>query len=372
MIVIIRSNEVNPDPRVQKYINYLEKKSIDYIILGWNRDGNKINKKNYIYFEKKAKYGLGVKNIPNKLLWFMFIIKYLIINRKEYNLVHACDFDTAFPSYVASLITKKKYIFDVFDWMSDDSKKGIFFSILRFLENYVAKKARYVIVCEEERKEQINIDKANIAKEDILVMPNIPNICFSEDLEIISKMNNKKDKYNLIISYVGVFDSDRGIEDILETVKNQKNIFLHIAGFGKLDELVKEYSASNDNIRYWGKVNYNTALNIMKQSDLILAMYYTTNPVHKYAAPNKFYEGLMLGVPIVTTKGTLVGNKTLKLDTGFVISEGSEPLKNLLTMNGIEAEILQKSYNAKIAWENIYKDAIDNFMAYDYSKIIDC
>jgi len=365
MVVIIRSNEVNPDPRVQKYVDYLESKSIDHIILGWNRIGIAANKNNYIYFERRAKYGMRFKNILNKLLWFKFIIRYLIFNKKNYEIVHACDFDTALPVYIASIITRKRYIFDVFDWMSDNGKKGLFNKILRTLENYVAKKASNVIVCEEERKSQLNIDKS-----EVLVMPNIPGNNYVEDIDIVKDINKQRDKYRLVVSYVGVFDANRGIEDILELAKQQKDVFFNFAGFGRYDEVINKCASQEDNIKYWGKVEYNKGLNIMKQSDLIMAMYYLTNPVHKYAAPNKFYEGLMLGVPIITTKGTLVGNKSVKYDTGFVIDQGLEPLRELLKSTELKEELLKKAHSSHIVWEKKYKDDIENFMKKTYLKVI--
>lgn len=49
MVILIRSNYANPDPRLQKYINFLEKNNIKYLVIAWNRSGTKLIKENYIF-----------------------------------------------------------------------------------------------------------------------------------------------------------------------------------------------------------------------------------------------------------------------------------------------------------------------------------
>ncbi len=365
MIVLVRSNDINPDPRLQKYIDFLEKKGKSFIVLGWNREKNVIEKPNYKYFHLQAKYGAKYLNMFNKLRWFLFIYKYLIIHRKEYNIVHACDFDTAFPVYLAKITTKKKMIFDIFDWMSDVHNKGVIYSIIGFFERRIFLKSEYAIICEEERKKQIPV-----AKEEVLVMPNIPTINFIVERKIKEIFEKQKQDYELILSYVGVFDTDRGLESLLEFVSENKYICLNVAGFGRLENKIAIMSDKYSNIRYWGKVNYNKGLNIMKESDIVVAMYYKTNPLHEYAAPNKYYEGLMLGVPIITTKETLVGKKTDKHNTGFVIAEGKSSLENLFLNSDLKQQILVKQKNSTKLWNEKYKYYIPDFLEQEYYPII--
>ncbi|OMF59360.1 hypothetical protein BK139_13240 [Paenibacillus sp. FSL R5-0490] len=365
MILLIRSNDLNPDPRAQKYIDFFEKENIEYNVLGWDRLGNALNKKEYTYYNRRAEFGKKLLNIKNKLLWFVFIFKYLFENKNEYKIVHACDFDTAFPAVLASIITRKKVVFDIFDWMSNDHEKNLIYKTIGFLERYTVRKADYVIICEEERKEQLKSKR-----EDIMVMPNIPNIGMVEDKSLLNQIELQKSDYDIVVSYVGVFDSNRGLEDFLKKVSEKQNVLFNIAGFGYLQDLVIEYSKRYKNIVYWGKVDYNKGLNIMKNSDLILALYYNSNPLHKYAAPNKFYEGLMLGIPLITTKNTLVGAKTERYNTGFVIEEGYEGISDLLKLKDIKDLCTTKKDNCKYVWDNHYFNYINEFMNKDYISIL--
>lgn len=364
LIVLVRSNDINPDPRLQKYIDFLVEKDEPFLVLGWNREKEIIEKPNHKYFHLQAKYGAMFSNILNKIRWFIFVYIYLVKNKKDYDIVHACDFDTAFPVYLSKFTTKKKMIFDVFDWMSDTRNKGLIYSIIGFLERKIFAGSDYAIICEEERRKQIPV-----VKDDVFVMPNIPTINYTDNQNIKDILNEQKKTYDIILSYVGVLVSDRGIEDLLEFVLENKNVCLNIAGFGSFEEKIKAISEQNNNIVFWGKVHYNRGLNLMKHADLIIAMYYRTNPLHEYAAPNKYYEGLMLGVPIVTTENTLVGEKTKKYDTGFVIAEGKYSLERLLLNSDLKQQIQKKRINTNKLWNGKYKDYIQDFLEQEYYPI---
>lgn len=98
-------------------------------------------------------------------------------------------------------------------------------------------------------------------------------------------------------------------------------------------------------------------------------MYERVNPNHILAAPNKYYEGLALGRPVITTVGTLVGDKVNKYDTGYCIDEQYESLDKLIS-DIDRIDISSKSLNASDLWNNTYKDYVKNFMETEYIDFI--
>lgn len=359
MIYLLRSNDINPDPRLFKYKNFLEKKRIKYKIFGWDRKNEGLNKKNIEYFKLKTSYGLGNKNIFNLLKWNLYLLKKMVRERKKIKIIHACDFDTILPAIFMKIFFNKKVIFDIFDWYSDsrDFSNKFLKKIINFLEKKAVKWSNYIILCEEERVAQLEMK--NLNKENILIMPNIPVFDY--------KLKEEKNKF-FSISYVGIFSKDRGLIELCKIVE-KLNIPLTIAGFGDLEEEIAKYGQKNKNINFIGKVDYKKGLEIMKSSSLIYAMYYKESRNNIYAAPNKYYEGLFLSKPIITTKGTLVGEKTLKDKTGFVIDEGMENLEKCL-LNIDKKEIEETSYNGKKLWEEKYINYIENFLNDKYYKIL--
>ena len=363
MIIFIRDNECF-EPRLNNYLNFLSEKNINYKIIAWNRNGKAINKDNISFFKKRAKYGTMYKNIPNKIQWMIFVFKEILRLRDNYDVIHACDIDAALPAFIANLFVNKKFIFDVFDWMSVEANNNIVYKIIDKFQNYVYKKADAVILCEEERKEQ-----AKSSNNNIFILPNIPTykqINFT-DAEI--DINKFHKKFNLVISYVGVFDECRGLENLLDVVSMRPEILLNIAGFGTIEQTVKLYSEKYNNNVFYGRVDYEKGQCIIKNSDLMYAMYFLSNPVHKFAAPNKFYESLVCEIPLITTKNTLVGNKVEKLNTGFVIDEDLNSLTDLLN-NISEKSISEKKVNCYNNWNNIYSTYFENFMNTKYITFI--
>ena len=146
---------------------------------------------------------------------------------------------------------------------------------------------------------------------------------------------------------------------------------LLIAGFGK-DSITKKcerlQSDHPDRIQYFGKVDYKFGLQIMNASDLIYAMYCKFVPNHFFAAPNKFYESMFLGKPILSTKGIPLEDKIKEAGSGYTIEETQEELASFLNTISKE-ELCQKGKEAHMKW-SYYENLTNEFMNNTYSKII--
>lgn len=365
MVVFLRSLDCQPDPRVQKYCDFLKAKEIPYCIYCWDRNLKYSNDKEHIYFHRKTEYGTGMKNWLGILLFNIFLVKQLFLNRKSYQTIHACDFDTVLSAlFVKFFYRKKTLIYDVFDWFVDSRNftSSLVRNVILSLERFALKHADAVIICDEERKKQLNY-----VPKHLWVLPNIPN--FNEDLKV-QGTHEAMPREVVRLSYVGTMPTDRGLDKLLECVKNNSKLYLDIAGFGSLDKMVKEYSDQCSNINFHGMVSYKEGMEIMSKSDIIVALYEKKVKNNVYAAPNKYYEGLYLGKPILTTKGTLVGNHTEKYATGFVIGEGIEDLKDFFQQDDLWEKIRVYGENANRLWNEKYCLCVEDFMNRIYLSIL--
>lgn len=364
MVVFLRSLDCNPDPRVQKYCDYLSKKNLSYRILCWDRNVKYVDDNLHSYFHRKALYGTGLKNSIGLLKFNFFLIRYLVKKRKTYDVIHACDFDTILPAILLKLLFGKKIVYDIFDWFVDSRhfKNKLIKGTVLFLEKLCLKMSDAVIICDEKRREQLNFMPRRL-----WVLPNIPNFNFELDVDCVK---NNKVASKIILSYVGTMPADRGIDKLLKCVSEDASLELHIAGFGIMDSLVKSCSEKNPNIYFYGTVPYEKGMEIMNHSDIIIAIYEKLVLNNVFAAPNKYYEGLFLGKPILTTKGTLVGEHTEKNYTGFVIGEGLEEMQAFFRQEGLKDSISICGQNAKKLWENKYCNCVSNFMNKTYIPFI--
>lgn len=365
MILLIRDNECF-EPRVQNYLRYFESHNIPYHVIAWNRNGTAQLDEHITFYERRAEYGKRIKNIPNKIGWMFFAMKQIWKHRKDCDAIHACDIDGILPALIVGKLLGKKVIFDIFDWISSLTGKGIVYKFVEFLQNFCYKHSDAVILCEEERKAQVKVNN-----DTVFIVPNIPNGETVFDSDTLAKTAEDLAQYDYVVSYVGVFDRDRGLENLLEVVSYSPNVKLNIAGFGVLDEQIRDYADRCSNITYWGRVDYPVGQAIQKNSSMISAMYYLTSPLHKFAAPNKYYESLVLGVPMITTENTLVGSKVAKYDTGFVIDESVDSLSALFLQPDLPQLIAAKREKCSDTWDSVYKGYYENYMSNQYMKFVE-
>ena len=366
MVVFIRSNSIVGDPRVEKYVKYLQLEDIDYKIIGWNRCDETLNVENVIFYKRKCGYAIGgLKAVYNRVLWFIFVIKTLY-SLKKVSVIHGCDLDSAFPAVLYNFCghRKVKIIFDVFDWFSATlANQAIWIrTAFQMLEKVTIREANTIIICEEERYEQIPYKISHKT----LILPNIPDI-IDHSFKKEEKMQFEDEKVTL--SYVGGFYDNRFLDELLDLAEDNC-VNLQIAGYGdkRLEDRCERLS-KQENIHYYGKVSYKEGLQIMYNSDIIYAMYCKSNHNHLYAAPNKFYEAMLLSKPIISTRGTLVGNKIAKMDIGYIIEENISDLEDLI--NNVSRTDLQ--HKGKIAfsfWEKKYKNYISSFMKEKYFPLL--
>ena len=121
------------------------------------------------------------------------------------------------------------------------------------------------------------------------------------------------------IAYVGILAEERMLSAMGNCLSRHPEVELHIAGFGPLDPLFTSLSDSCDNIFYYGRIPYDQALELEQKCDIMTAIYDPSVENCRRAAPNKFYESLMLGKPLMMAKGTGMSAIVAENDIGELI-----------------------------------------------------
>ena len=364
-VILFRSNNIF-DSRVNKYHNYYERAGFDYTIVGWDRKGEGWQREKYDFFQFRAGEDVGgLKAIRNHFKWMRFVLRYLKAH-KDVTTIHACDLNSAFPAAVFKVLYKRNVtlIFDACDWFSANFASRPFLCFcFGLMERFTYRRADELIICEPERIEQVQFK----LRKQPLVMPNIPEL----DPSLITEVQPKYlfDNDHPTLAYLGGFSDNRFLLEIL-TLAETEPFNLLIAGYGDKAVLDKCQEVSKrENVKYLGRVPMEEGLNMENAADIVYAMYCKTNPNNIYAAPNKYYEALLLGKPIITTKGTIVEKKVVENDIGWAVEEDVEELRCLIRSFSPE-DIKRKGKNASALWENKFKDYLSDFFENTYSKII--
>jgi len=328
-IVFTRSNPILPDPRVEKEANSLLKFGHKVMALGWNRN-LKINKKYsqinlenghmpIRWFNIKAEYGRGISNLLPIVRFQFMLIGWLFKHHKKYDCIHACDFDTVLPAWIASKLFRKKLIYDIFDYYVDTFRvpKRIK-PFIKLIDTKIINSADSVIITNESRLKQIS----NSKPKRLVIIHNSPKLNYS--LKINGGPGQKNSHK---FAFVGTLSKNRLINEILDVFINTPKWELHIGGFGLLEEEVKWASKQYSNIYYYGRVSYDEVLKIESDCNILFAVYNPSESNHKYSSPNKLYEAMMLGKPIIVAKGTGIDVLVKQNGIGKVIDYSGNEFK---------------------------------------------
>lgn len=359
-VCIIRSNPVKPDSRVEREAWTLQNAGYNVHILAWDRDTNVRETDDFISVAGthipitrlgyKATFGEGFKNIK-AYLGFQFHMRRWL-RKNKFDIVHSCDFDTAFFSIGVVKRKKEKFVFDIFDFLYDRPNS--------FMQKCV-KKAQYklinnadaTIICTEERKNQI----AGSVPKKLTVIHNTP----AEQQTSFAKIDLYKSGKVKIV-YIGMLQDYRLLKEVVEAVGESNQLELHIGGFGKYESDMMNAAEKYENIHFYGRVAYADTLALEKECDIMLAIYDPTIGNHFYAAPNKFYESLMLGKPVVMVKNTGMSTVVENNNIGVLIDYSKEGF-----IQGIEKLIekkdewtsmgqrMQTLYKEKYSWDEMKK-----------------
>lgn len=364
-IAIIRSNPVDPDSRVEKEADALIRGGYNVLLLVWDRNSKKRlfedekelphGRVKRIRFGALAGYGAGMKSLLSFLRFQFNVFWWLIKHKKEYDCCHFCDFDSAFIARKSLIFTKKKYVFDLFDYMSTDAK-SIKRKIIKKMEDRTISKASATIICTEQRKLQIKDAKPK----KLIVIHNTP-MPFS-----YSPFLSKPSKKNKIV-YVGVLDEkQRMLKELIEVVSSLESFELHIGGFGELEAFIADCAKKYDNVFFYGKLQYRDTLCLENDCDIITAIYNPSIGNSLFAAPNKFYEALMLGKPLIMVRGTGMSEIVEENGFGTLIEYDKDSLKkgieNLARKKNEWKTIganMKKIYEEEYSWKKMESVLLD-------------
>lgn len=367
-ICFIRQTSIYNDSRATKTIKSLLHSGYKVIVLGWDREGDAQEKTKKVFenddislffYNKQLQHGAGLKGIIKLLGFIGWVNKMVKKYFKEINYIHACDLDAAIGCFNFAKRKKIPFVYDVYDYYVEAH------TVPNMVKNFVEQKeidiinnSDCVIICSEPRIKQII--KAKPKK--IEVIHNSPNITIQE------RENSENKKIKLV--FIGALAKGRLIEEVLCSAEKYKEVELIIGGMGEYAQLAEQYSQTHDNIKYYGVLSYDNVLKIEQESDILFATYDPDIPNHKYSAPNKLYEAMALGKPIIVCKGTCVDELVVQEDIGKAINYNADELFNCALEIMKDKEWLkdvkkrgQSLYKEKYSWdimakrlETIYKE----------------
>lgn len=161
---------------------------------------------------------------------------------------------------------------------------------------------------------------------------------------------------DIIFIYQGIIDRARGCIEILDsfaTVSIDRHIIM--MGFGDMENYVIEMSSKFKNIHYKPAVPIDQIIEFTSSADIgIFFLPFDISLSYRHSMPNKFFEYLMGGLPVVVSDNLeYLSDEIRKNNIGWVLEGNQKALKDFV--NNIRYEEIQSKqtnkYADRVGWQ---------------------
>ena len=315
----------------------------------------------YIHDNKLMKK-LKSAALKNPLWWLKAYKKALNLYKNEFtfNIVHCHDLDTLAIGVMLKRKLNIKLIYDaheIFGYMIEEVTSKLITCLAFWLERLLVPAVDHIVTVNEPLKNYFE----SISDKPITIVMNCKNL--------INKEYIPPDNAVFSISYIGILNKVRMFPEILDIIGNMQDVKLIIAAPKEnLYTAVEKKSEQYKNIEFLGTIPSTEVILKTLQSDLVICLFDPDNLNNKVGLPNKQFEAMVCGRPIITTKNTYAGNFTEINACGMAVEYNKKSLqKAILTLKNNPQLCREFGKNAlkaakeKYNWQNEKKKLLQTY-----------
>ncbi len=353
-ILVSVINNISTDQRVEKVCSSLEKNGYEISLIGTNLNGLPELNRNYktqrfpLFFQKSF---LLFAEFNSKLFW-----KLLFLADKNTVLL-SNDLDSLLPNYLISRIKKIPLVFDSHEIYSElPSVQGRFSKkVWKKLERFLIPKMKHFYT--------VSNSYALYFEKEYGILPKIITNCSNYYFQENSVEKNKK-----IIIYQGVLKEGRGLYFLVKAMTFIPEYELWIVGYGtyeeKLKKLISELNLKN--IKFLGWKSPEELRQITPLASVGVSLEENLGLSYYYALPNKIFDYIHSGIPIVGTYLPEIKSIIDENQIGEVISkhdpeEIAEKIKSVITKGTHFYQENLKKTAKKYCWEKQEEKLLEIF-----------
>lgn len=238
------------------------------------------------------------------LFYFFFNVRlFFLLLFKKADLLYANDLDTLLPNYLVSKLKNLPLIYDshelfceVPELINAPFKRNVWLG----LEGWIVPKLKHCITVNESIASIFNTKY----KTPFTAVKNISGLMPGFKPRSRAELGLPADKKILLMQGAGI-NIDRGAEDLLDAMPLTEGMLLLIIGSGDvwpiLEQKVKSQQLQN---KVWliKKLPKAELMHYTFNADLGLSIDKDTNMNYRYSLPNKLYDYIHAGVPVMATR----------------------------------------------------------------------
>jgi glycosyltransferase involved in cell wall biosynthesis len=356
-ILFLRSLPLARDARSSKMVAEYRRRGHQVLCAIWSRGEEVASDPDTLVCAARGGYGQRLRGLGARLRWLRFLATEMIRNRRAYDIVHVVDLDTGIIGVPIGRLLGKPVIYDAFDHIAAMTGDGLLGTMLASIERWAIRQSEIGIFPDAIRLEQYGVASGDHIK----IIGNIPDMP-SPDVQ--APFPDSRGPLRLV--YIGTLEAEhRGLEYLPDIcARFPDRVTVVIGGTGVLHDFFLAAAAQLTNLHYIGHQTYDAALRQMADADCLYGPYLLSAPAHRYASPNKMYEHLALGRPLITNDGTPPAELVRRVGSGFVFDGTLAGVQSLL--DGLDREDCRAAgQRALAAWKSEFaatrKSQIDCF-----------
>ena len=353
-VIVSVINDLSTDQRVHKTCNTIHALGYDVLLIGRKqRKSQSLLPRRYkvkrmsLFFEKGMLFYAEYQ---------IRLFLYLLFHRSD--ILVSNDLDTLLPNYLVSKLKKKTIVYDtheLFCEVPELQHRPLKKKIWKSIERRIFPKLKYVFT--------VNDSIAAIYKEEyhipVRVVKNVPLLSNQTDFTKKTKqqLGIPEDKKIILLQGAGI-NVNRGAEEAVEAMQYVDNALLLIIGGGDVIELLKHLTVElnlNNKVLFIGKIPFQELRQYTQHADIGLTLDKGTNLNYKYSLPNKLFDYIHAGVPVLSSDLPEIKKIITRYDIGDYIDQHDPEhiAKKICTMLREEVILQVWKKNTKIAAENL-------------------
>jgi len=300
------ANPYKPDPRVRREALTLGESGHSVSIHAWDREcrfpvdeeseGLSIRR-----IPVRAPYGKFLPLVRGFLAFYLHLVLASITD--SIDVVHCHDMDTLVPGWLVSRMVGARLVYDMHesypDFISTFAPR-LLVRVLRFIEPFLIRRADLVLTTSSMIGD---IARRSGARRVVAVMN-----CFDPFPAPGERAKSIRESIcggeEFLLLYIGGLFAGRGLEEVIMAVSSMEGVKLFMGGYGPLeDELVKLAAecGAGDKVLFGGEIDPADVPYYDAAADLLFAMYRGTDPNNILTIPNKLFESIAAGKPIMVS-----------------------------------------------------------------------
>lgn len=314
-VVISVTNDLVTDQRVKRSIEVFLEKGYDVCFVGRKLKNSLEIDRIYETVRFKLWFNKGFLFYANYNIRLFFFLLF-----RRFDLYLSNDLDTLLPNSIIARWRAKPLIYDSHEYflgVPEIQGRPIVKAVWRWIEKRCLPKVDAFITVNQSIKNLYEKDYGIRAT----VIRNISDSNKPSSLSSRSQLGLPEDKFIFINQGAGI-NVDRGMEEFLEALKVLDDCVLLLVGKGDVYELLKakaQQMGISDRVIFVSPKPYLDMLQYTFNADCGLSLDKGSNPNYQFSLPNKLFDYIKAGIPVLSSNVIEVKNLVEHYRIGEVV-----------------------------------------------------